>query len=180
MKKFLKLALAAAIGFSTFTATAKAGNTMRDHNVLWHAIENSGTPIFVNVPSECKDNWGGGVYITAPTGKTALVVCQDHGAEAGEGNQVTWTANDLDTLRHEAHHIVQDCAYGTKGDRWLDTFFTGDALTSFVVKNLSEEKINFIVRSYPSNKHLTELEAFAVADSVDASAIADAITDICK
>jgi len=180
MKKFFKLAVAAAVSAATFSTAAQASNTLKDHNVLWHAIKNSGTPIFVNIPSECRGNWGGGSYITFPDTRTVLLVCQDNGQKAGADNQVKWTANDLDTLRHEGHHIVQDCVYGTKGDRWLDPVFTGNQFKEFVTSSLSQDRINFILRSYPAHKHDTELEAFAVAEVVDASAIANAVTKYCK
>ena len=180
MKNFFKLALTAAVGLVALASPAKAGSTMKDHQALWDAIEKSGTPILVNITSQCEDNWGGGGYFTFPTGDTALLICQDKGADVEEGEQATWTANDLDTLRHEAHHIVQDCLHGVKGDKILEPFFEGDDYNSFIVSNLSEEKFNFILERYDQEDHLIELEAFAVADSVAATSIADAVGTFCK
>lgn len=180
MKNFFKLALASALTAVAISTPVKAGNSLEDHNDLWQAIERTGTPVFVNDPRHCAGNWGGGGYYTGRNGATALLICQNNGEGAGDGNQVPWTANDLDTLRHEAQHIVQDCLKGTKGDKMLQTMFQGENFNNFVTRALTSEQIASILRIYPAEDHLIELEAFSVAASVDASSIAEAVTDMCS
>ena len=47
-----------------------------------------------------------------------LVVCNDRYVK-GENEDPQWTANDLDTLRHEAQHLIQDCMVGGLADSKL-------------------------------------------------------------
>ena len=164
---------------------ALAGNTLQDHDRLWTAIENTGTTILVNHPEACDDQWGGGIY-SMQNGDSYLIVCQDEGEGAGENNQVRWSPNDLDTLRHEAHHLLQDCLEGVRGDGELAPLMnTEQAHRDFVTSALSQSRINQIVKSYGSDGAdmetiVLELEAFAVAEDVDAGRIANGVAKACS
>ena len=164
---------------------AQAGNTLADHDRLWSAIENTGTTILVNHPEACEDSWGGGVY-SMQNGHSYLVICQDEGKRAGTNNQVRWSPNDLDTLRHEAHHLLQDCLEGVRGDGELAPLMsTVDAHRQFVTSALTQERINQIVKTYSEDGAdneilILELEAFAVAEDVDASRIANGVAKACS
>ena len=98
---------------------------------------------------------------------------------------VGWTANDLDTLRHEAHHIVQDCAASSLYDSQMDLMFSEEELKRFIAgSGLTAEKMRWIVKSYSSNGAdadviLKEFEAFAVAISVNPRMIADKLVQFC-
>ena len=165
---------------------ARAGNSLQDHETLIHAIEQTGTEIYVNSPDLCGDNWGGGGYFTNTNlNRAAISVCQARGANAGDGNQVRWTENDLNTLRHEAIHLIQDCKVGTLADGLDDTIFSNPALRRVVSKGLSERAINRILFVYRKNgvsdkDILRELEAFSLAENVPASNIAIAVRNACN
>ena len=142
-------------------------------------VEQNGVAIVVNHPELCEGTWGGGMYVTFKNGNTGIMICQDNGKDAGFENQVDWTANDLDSLRHEAHHVVQDCLDGGKGDGELGPMFEGDKLKHVVTSTLSTEKIEWIINKYDKEDHLIELEAFAVAQAIGPEAIANAIEELC-
>lgn len=164
----------------------EAKTTHQDHNELWNALEEVGVEIFVNQPQICDDAWGGGRYMTLPLQqRSAIFICQDKGEGLGLGNFATWSANDYDTLRHEAHHVVQDCLGGVRADRDLENMFKGEELKRFVRMALTKERIKWIIENYVANGAdeetvLLELEAFAVADDVEATTIARTVRRVCS
>lgn len=176
MKRFLSI-LAATATLSVLPA--KAGpNDLEAHSRLWSAIQSVGVTTLLNTPQYCNRNILG-VYDSR---RTALIVCQ---TGTNGYKPVAWSAEDLDTLRHEAHHLVQDCAAGRMGDTYLGNVFTDSAtLESFVTNALTAEQIRTIVDSYRSGGASAddvriELEAFAVAGSVTADSITAKILDWC-
>ncbi len=179
----MKLLTSLLIGSSLLLSSApsKASN-VGDHANLWNTLERAGINIVLNDVDFCGDGDVDGAYI--PTLKT-LVVCQDN-ASPISSRQVVWTHNDLDTLRHEAHHVVQDCINRELGDNYSSPLFdTRETLTDFVDDILTEEQIGSIIKGYreqgASNEVIImEVEAFAVAEGVSPDTIANAITDICN
>ena len=184
MKKFIFSAVALAV---CSLNPAHAGNTRADHDDLWDTLERAGVPVHVNDPEACDGKWGGGFYAMNPRKNTSIMlVCQDNGEGAGLDNHVGWTANDYDTLRHEAHHVLQDCLGGDIADGDLDPLFEDPAKhRRFVVSSLSQDKINWIIESYGEDGSdeetiILELEAFAVAEDIPASAIANGVRQACN
>ena len=109
--KFNRLAASALASLSLLMpGAALADNSFEAHASLANAIAEVGVDVYINPPEVCEDGIAG-MYIS---GASALVVCQDNAT--GE-EQVDWTANDLDTLRHEAQHLIQDCVAFRRGDR---------------------------------------------------------------
>ena len=161
------------------TATpAFAGNSYNDHVDLWNTLQQAGVTTRIN-PPDCKSDFMG--YYNRRT--VTLVICQENSYPGGP--QVDWTSEDLDTLRHEAHHVIQDCKLGGVGDMRSDTYFSLEDLKSFLAKSsLSTSQIESIIKSYakqgaPEEVIIMELEAFAVARDVDASSIAKAVDTYC-
>lgn len=162
-------------------------NNMAAHARLLESISNTGVSVYVN-PSVCfnKDNKGlSGFYISQ---SGVFAVCQDHREE--QGVQARWTDNDLDTIRHEAQHLVQDCLDG-RGDNSLINFFPVEpkegelGLREFALRALSQEEINIIISNYmergaDENILRLEVEAFSVARVVDADSITQAIKNVCS
>ena len=113
----------------------------------------------------------------------ALVICQDNAKEPRK--QVSWTSNDLDTLRHEVHHMVQDCAAFRLGDQALRPVLGSDQnVMRFAINALGERKVQEITKRYAArgtNRRdmLLELEAWAVAPSVSASSIEKSVRHFC-
>ena len=104
-----KLVLATLSALSLIPFNSVHASTFKDHVKLWKVLDEIGVTTVVNNPVHCYDSKPqlDGIYFPH---SGLLVVCQDN-RKPGEG-QVKWTENDLDTLRHEAQHVVQDCAYG--------------------------------------------------------------------
>lgn len=148
------------------------------HLRLWKAIQSVGVATLINDKRLCRGDNAGSYY----SGARTLVICQENGYPGGP--EVPWTAGDYDTLRHEAHHIVQDCVAGRISDNSLSPMFDRETWTSFVKEGLSEAKIDWIIEQYQKNNaspHVItmELEAFAVANSISPSSIARKVGQYC-
>ena len=177
MKTLIASLIAAA---SIFAPTASlAENTFEDHVNLWTALQDVGVTTILNHKIHCKTNVKmDGIYFPFAA---MLVICQDL---AKGTDEAYWTKNDLDTLRHEAHHIVQDCAIGGLGDgRAALLFAEKDEFNSVVLPILGAARVQQIRKDYSflSEKDIRlELEAFAVADTVPAASIAAKIKQFCE
>jgi hypothetical protein len=101
------------------------------------------------------------------------------------GKQEKWTANDLDTLRHEAHHVVQDCAAESLGDGILSTLFPEDELVEFLknssvsLENLQGLYSMLEEQGLSDLKIQQEMEAYVVAEDVPASSIEQKVREFC-
>jgi len=176
-----KLTATVLLSLSAIMPNAALANEIEDHQYLWDTVDRIGVSRYVNHPRYCsKLNEFSGMYDAADN---VLVICQDNGRINGE--MVTWTDNDLDTLRHEAHHIVQDCASSSLLDSQMDNMFDQDELVKFIAQSrLTKERLEEIARQYRANGAddeviIIEFEAFAVADSVGARIIADKLIEFC-
>lgn len=127
----------------------------------------------INNPSVCSRDIDGRYW----SSMRQLDVCQDNHVKPYV--QVQWTANDLDTLRHEAHHVVQDCIDTPFDGQLRPLFGTDKEWAKFVGNAMTPERAKFIMSQYPTDKAYTELEAFAVARTVDAGTIADKLEEFC-
>lgn len=181
MKKFITGAIAA---LSVITPTASFANgSFEDHEELWASLQRAGITIVTNTKADCGDADTDGRYYIR---RRRLAICQDN-ATVMNGKQVAWTSNDLDTLRHEAHHVVQDCVDGRLADGSLVPLFEDQAdFAKFIaVSPMSKERITEIHTWLTENEtnerdvHL-ELEAYLVADGVEASSIAAKLDKLCK
>jgi hypothetical protein len=158
---------------------ARASEEEREHDGLMVSLREVGVTISINDPL-CQERDANGMYHSQ---SQLLIVCQDNAKWSGE--EVKWTANDYDTLRHEAHHVLQDCVGGELGDGVLSDYFDDtDEYLEFISNALGVERMRVIVELYGENGAseeviLNELEAFAVADSVSASVIGNGITAVC-
>lgn len=178
MKKFLTSALAS---LSLLAPNAAfADNTFDDHLELNKALQSAGIVVVFNSKLHCNGN-NDGMYLSDVG---MLVVCQDNSYPGGP--QVDWTANDLDTLRHEAHHVVQDCSIGGIGDLKMDLLFSDkESFVDFMSKSsLSVPELKRLTEML-ENEGLTkrevlmEVEAYVVARDIGASTIANKVKDFC-
>tara|TARA_R110002012_G_scaffold48223_1_gene125772 strand:- start:1507 stop:2079 length:573 start_codon:yes stop_codon:yes gene_type:complete len=180
------VALAATAFFSPVSAeeivTVRGGLSLdREHTALVQAINAAGVNVQVNVGSNCNSGSDGVYY----PGRAVLAVCQDK-APQPHWSEVRWTANDLDTLRHEAVHLLQDCnAQDGVGGYTRLWFETEQERIDFVQSALSQDKINWIIDTYAEAGADTfdikaELEAFSIAATVSPGVLANAITTTCS
>jgi len=182
MKKVLTGAILALSATAT-PALAGPNGTFEEHQGLWNALQDVGITMKVNTPDVCdEDSRGGGAYYTY---KRRLVICQDN-AKVWDGKQVSWTANDLDTLRHEGHHVVQDCNEGGIGDGKLaNLFYDEDELISFLAKSSwSKDEILGLIEDLEEDGldfHAVklEVEAYTVASDISATSITNKVNDFC-
>jgi len=175
---FIVLLFCFAIGLPS---KAEEGNSLKDHQVLIQTIKTLGVGYFVNPPS-CDDEKLDGVY---HQNSGRMVVCLDNYTK--KINKVTWTKNDLDTLRHEAHHIVQDCASGEIGDGKMSRIFIDlEKFKSFIDQSgIPKEKLYYLYKYYMDHRDASpeeaamEVEAYAVANSIDAISISNKLKEFC-
>ena len=171
MKFFSKLATSALTGLAVlgFASSAFAQGpkiqegSIAAHSVLVEAIERAGVKVIINDPF-CDESWTGLMGFYAGKERT-LVVCQDNRVD-GDPTPVAWTDNDLDTLRHEAQHFIQDCMVGTNHDHLLHPVYRFPV--AYAESVLGEDALRQIAEIYRANGAseqtvILEFEAFAVA-----------------
>ena len=192
LRSVLSTILAAAL-LTTSAAKVEAqerrpeGNTFEDHVALVETLDRAGVRVYFN-PAQCRPQDGlnpSGFYISQ---SRVMVICQDKGQY--DGKTVPFSANDLDTIRHESQHVVQDCIDGI-GDNSLINMFPvvptpgKISLNEFVSgSGLSPRTLMHIFTTYTmagANNQVIglEFEAFAVAHSISADHIRQAVANTC-
>ena len=172
MTFFTKLATSALTGlaalgfasasFATPTRTVPQEGSLDAHAVLVEAIEAQGVEFIVN-HEFCQENPN--VMGFYSSHHRVLVVCNDRYTE--ENQSPEWTANDLDTLRHEAQHMIQDCMMGGLADSTLHPVYRDPiGLAYGILGGERMQGINSLYRSNGADNEtiLLEWEAFSVAE----------------
>ena len=158
MKNFKALTLATLTAIATIAApAAEARNVDQAHIRLAQAIRSTGILLIVN-HSQCANNDYFGWYDSY---QKEMVVCQENG-QAGK-DEVNWTEEDLDTLRHEAQHLIQDCVDGELNGA-LGAVYKNPMKVGY--NQLGEDGVNGVWEAYsawPDHHKVMEVEAFAVA-----------------
>ena len=158
---------------STIVPMSAEASTFGDHIRLAQAVEATGTQVKIN-PKECGQNDAYGWYWAR---WSELVICQENGTPGGP--EVAWTEEDLDTLRHEAHHLVQDCMdRSLDGD--LDSVYENPIRLGKEV--IGENGMVAVAEAYAeAGDHIIvmEIEAFSVAALDDPSTQVEDIGRFC-
>lgn len=181
IKRLATFTAAILLGATSVEAAPRTG-TFEDHVLLWNAIAATGTQIYLNSQECYKGKQPDGYYAYDTRGNSEFVVCQDN---AKGSAQVDWTENDLDTLRHEAVHLIQDCADGRRADGRLSPLGNGEQILRLVDATIGREHARHIVATYQANgltdesDLMTEVEAFAIAASVNAAELAGLVRQEC-
>jgi len=181
MKNVLSTALLSTLAAVGLTASsAHAQNTFEDHEELFNTLREIGVTVSINSKLHCVEGRNG-LYSSHPA---LLVVCQDN--MVSHGKQEFWTENDLDTLRHEAHHVVQDCAADSIGDGTMTTLFDDEGLVNFLSTSPSysmEDLKGLYSKLYSQglsvNVIAQEMEAYVVARDIPASSITTKLRQFC-
>lgn len=142
------------------------------HQAIVTAAQRSGIRYEVN-PTDCPRDVHG--FYTGDR----LVVCQDYGSRGS--TERTWTANDLDTLRHEATHLAQDCRDGAI-DMMIDA--PSDTKVDAMIDRMGAERTLGIWQDYHNRRLymegiLIEFEAFHNAKYNTPESIAKEISTYC-
>ena len=171
---------ASVISLTFLTSGSVQARINNDHKVLWNTLEDVGVAVLLNEPDICApENEVAGIY--SPS-HNVLVVCQDNRLPL-TSREVEWTENDYDTLRHEAHHALQDCVTGIENSD-MEKFYGTLDHGNIVRDTLTQAQINGIVEVYEKNgtsreSIVRELEAFAVAYSVSPQRISEVLSRTC-
>ena len=161
---------------NTLTSVSAPMNEEDAHKYLRSSIENLGISVVLNDPIACDDPIVHGEYHST---RGRVVVCQ---VTPG-----TWSAEDYDTLRHEAHHVVQDCIGRELGDgRYMPSFTEPGSWEEFKqiigMTDAYEQKMSEIYarQGIDEKGQRIELEAIAVAYGVGAQTLGDVINEVCQ
>ena len=158
---FKALALAAVTATSIIAApAAEARGTYAEHTQLGNAVKSTGVVLKFN-PMECNQKDAMGWYWSYGN---EMVICQENRSRYSTA-EVQWTEEDLDTLRHESQHMIQDCMDGARNGRLGAVYKDPIALAK---GTLSQRAIQQIIKVYTddgASEHVVvmELEAFSVA-----------------
>lgn len=165
MTFFTRIATTALTGLAVFGFASAAFATPRNdhaaHVALANAVMSTGVGFYVN-PEACDDTPALGWY----SGKRkVLVVCQENHKSTTVEDQVPWTAEDYDTLRHEAQHLIQDCM-DKKLDHTLLPVYRDPI--NLAIQTLGPERMRTIHLQYTNrgadlDTVILEYEAFSVA-----------------
>ena len=141
------------------------------HADLLQAVADTGTTVLIN-DGECYEGEMRGVYGFYSGAEGLFVICQENGSE---GSVTRFTAEDLNTIRHEAQHLVQDQMDGVL-DGWLDNRYnTNDRFTAWVNETVPSHRIGVIMGYDELDIRLLEAEAEAVAYDQTAGEIANTV-----
>ena len=174
-------AIVSALLVSASPSLAMTVEERQQHVGLVQSLENVNVSVLVNEPKYCKTEGADKYYGAFIPSERLVIICQTN-KEVMDGDVVPFSLEDLDTLRHEAHHVVQDCLDG-KLDGYMITLFDKDQLNDFLAL-FSQEHVEKVKRIYGEwgaspEDIMLELEAFAVAAEVPASTISSAVTKFC-
>ena len=182
MKNFKALTLAALTAFTAIAAPVANArpvdmDSLPAHAELLRQVKKTGVKVFIN-DEYCNTGNFDGVYASQVG---ALLICQDN-AKVYNGREVAWTANDLDTIRHEVHHLIQDCAAGGRGNGRLETVFSDpNRLANEVLGVQRKNRImkNYAANGADANTLQIEIEAFSVAAEYGPSVIEGDLATYC-
>ena len=171
------LTLAATVVAPVSKAATYDHGDLDAHFDLLRAVERTGVAVFIN-DEYCSTGSFNGMYTSQGGG---LLICQDN-AKIYNGQPVAWTANDLDTIRHEVHHLIQDCSVGGRGNGQLDTIYADP--NRLANETLGAQRKEAIMSSYAdrgASAHTLqlEIEAFSVAADVTVQYISNDLQTYC-
>jgi hypothetical protein len=158
VNKTVKAIATAALAAATVIGTsAKAVNVDDAHYELGMTIASTGIDLKIN-PVECFEGEAMGWYWAR---KNELVICQQNAFRPG--TEVQWTAEDFDTLRHEAQHLIQDCVDGARQGALDSVYQEPIRLGKEVLGNSAMQRIAKAYSDQSDHVIVMEIEAFAVA-----------------
>ncbi len=174
MKNFKALTLAALAAVTTIIPTAaEARNVDQAHIRLAQAVRTTGVTLKIN-PAACSKREVYGWYWAA---NKQMVICQQPATRTGV--ETYWTEEDLDTLRHEAQHLIQDCMDGQLDGSLGAVYQEPIALGKRII---GEDGIQYVINAYSeASDHIKvmEIEAFSVAAMNDPAEQVRDIANFC-
>tara|TARA_R110002012_G_scaffold203005_1_gene372218 strand:- start:546 stop:1070 length:525 start_codon:yes stop_codon:yes gene_type:complete len=157
LNKLTTISISTLTALATLTPGALAASDYNDHVTLGQVVRSTGINFKIN-PSTCWEKDSYGWYWAA---RNEMVICQEQ--KRSVGVEARWTEEDLDTLRHEAQHLIQDCMDGSRQGSLDAVYKEPIELAKDVI---GSDGIRSILDAYSdSSDHIKvmELEAFSVA-----------------
>ena len=152
-KAFFALAAASLLAASPAFALTEADAIA--HNKLAEALTDRGIKLYTDA-ADCK---GGGLAGFYHSPSRSLVICNKGSAKM--------TAANLNTLRHETIHIIQDCKVGGLGDQRLGSVYNPTAIKNLAKShNLDLPAIAAAYSARGANAQVVSLEYEAWTASV--------------
>ena len=137
-------------------------------------MESSGVEVVYGVRGEGEGfcRFAFGVYEAF---ESRVTICFD-------GKTENWESKSLETLRHEAVHVIQDCRDGMRGDGALQVGMTEEESYEQAegVIDLDHRLTPYIMGGADEETLVIEAEAFAVSNTVGAGEIADEMAQLCS
>jgi len=171
MTKLFSALLAAILLVAAVPGSAYAISpvTAEAHNLLTDGLVRRGISLYADSPA-CQTNPGLEGYYSGS--QRALVLCND--------GSLRMTENNLDTLRHEATHFIQDCADGTIDNTLRTVLKPGQARALLSAAGLDAGRIHEVYSELGQADRVPfEEEAFAVAATMRAETIGQALDIFC-
>ena len=163
LKKLLMAAIAATATFMPVAAEVQPGTSS-----LLDTISSNGILVTIN-HEDCLTNGANGQYRWLGF-QREMRLCPGR----------TVDAEDHNTVRHETVHAIQHCINVARGtDTDTPIIDDPDTFKNFVVENLSQEEIEWIMTMYDESQWLTELEAFAGAEAYTSSQLEQLFLEAC-
>ena len=148
-----------------------------DHAILIQHVTATGIQFKIN-PGACwkKDNRG--VFGWYSAYKNEMVICQTNKTKPGRINP-DWNDEDLDTIRHEAQHLIQDCMDGELNGYLGAVYKDPIGLAQQVLGPEYMDGSRDAYSDYPEHIQVMEFEAFSVAQLNDPIEQAGDIKNFC-
>ena len=173
MQRFLATALLATTIFgAACPALAISDATAAQHNDPTAALTEVGIKLYLDADL-CRTRKGLSGFYHSPS--LSMVLCNNGSKEMTEEN--------LDTLRHESVHVVQDCKNGIKGDRVLQRVLKPGVAQALAAQyGINLDRITEVYRGQGQDDHVVSLEheAFTAAAGMSAATIASAVRIACS
>lgn len=168
MFKQLLAAAASVVAVATpSVATAATYEEMRDmlnRLPLLNVVEQTGTSVYYNTADTCEDTDVMGSYQTERIEGKLVVDQMNICIDNHRGN----VSELLNTVRHEAVHVMQECNGG-------DPVYAASVHAKYA--SLRTKKA---VAQYPLHKRAKELEAWTMAEMLTNEDIAQQLVDACE
>ena len=169
MKPFFLAVLAAAFIFPQAVG-AITDSEAASHNALVMALNRVGVEVYADA-DQCDAGKVNGFYHSP---SKSLVICN--------GGSKTMTDENLDTLRHESIHVVQDCKAGVLGDkRMAEVMNPLEAVQLLRRSGYDPDRVRNAYKARGASDHVIKLEfeAWAGAANLRPEQITQALDVYC-
>ena len=146
------------------------------HDYLVEAVKRTGVAFKVN-PADCFTEENKGTFGWYWAAKNEMVICQETKYQAGVVSN--FTAEDTDTIRHEAQHLIQDCMDGELNGRLASVYTSPEKLGKEILGTSGVAEIKELYSDASAHIQVMEVEAFSVAAINDPMDQASDIANFC-